>query len=143
MTTKKKIRVSEAELERRQALSLARWEVVHMAVRIGLIGITSVAIVYFGIAVRVVASQGKETSIHYVLSVLVNADVHVVVAWSVAAAAGGWTWKERVQRMRKRKAKDERIKAIRTETRPAVRIKRAEVVRDQIRASGESKSVAV
>lgn len=69
-------------------------------------------VVYYGIYMPIAASSGKQTTITYVLSWLVDLRLNFVLpaAWAITAT-GGWWW-ERRTRIKERIKKDARLKAL-------------------------------
>lgn len=97
--------LSEADL----VLALKRWDVVSKLGITGLVGLTVVGAVYFGVYCPIEASHGEATAIQFVLSWIADLKLNVALAWGTALACSAWAVRERRKRLRERRERDERI----------------------------------
>lgn len=104
--------------EHRFALAIRRTDLVERCFISVVRSIAVIAAIYFGVYLPVKISAGKTTTIQYLVSWLADFNIHVVLAWSAAAACGWWGSQERKKRLHERAKRDERIRELETQLDP-------------------------
>ncbi len=109
MTQRKSSSPSEEELDRRHIRWMFIIDSCRKVVLTAFIGFWAWAVVYAGFYLPVKESAGQQTIITVAQNWVVDANIHVYLAWGAAAGGVAYGWNERRKRLRERKAKDERI----------------------------------
>lgn len=110
--SKRKIEVSEAELDRRHHRSLARYEAGTKIATVLCVCGCIVGVAYFGVYLQVKASRGEETTVTVIVNWLSEFKMNVALAWGVGGFGALYGTAMHRKMIRERAAKDARIRKL-------------------------------
>lgn len=109
---KRTTRKSERDRERDHALAMKRLDAVVTVFRPFMLMCGVAFILFCGVALPVIYSAGKETTISFILDWVQSIHLGEIAAYGAACGGCGWGWLERRKRLREREERDQRIIAL-------------------------------